>query len=163
MNTRRKSSVKAVPNKASQRDAATPATATPPGGTSTVRNSKKSGRPRLTLARTLKLEATGPQLATDPTLEELLQIKPAVLQNQDARNKEQVSTERVEEAKEALGKLECEIVSALFPSSGSPASFEEIAQRLGMTVKEVREVADDALRGLRSTKSSRSRISTVWN
>lgn len=113
--------------------------------------------------RTLKLEAGGANAFTDPTLQDLLQIKPPSLANENENGKSQATAERVEEAKEALGKLESEIVSALFPSTGLPASLEDVAQRLGMTVKEVRDVADNALRGLRGTKSSRPRLSTVWN
>jgi DNA-directed RNA polymerase sigma subunit (sigma70/sigma32) len=127
------------------------------------KNSSKAEKLRSTSARTLKLQAGGSKPLTDPTLEELLQIKPQCLRKDEELNKEKVATQRVEEAKDALGRLECEIISALFPSSGLPASLEEVAQRLGMTVKEVRDIADDALRGLRGTKSSRPRISTVWN
>jgi hypothetical protein len=76
---------------------------------------------------------------------------------------EEDAANRVEKAKECLGRLETEIVEALFPAQGSPEPLEDIANRLGMTQKEVREVADNALRGLRGTKSSRARLSTVWN
>jgi hypothetical protein len=100
---------------------------------------------------------------TDMTLEELLELKPEALREESAAEKEQATIQRIEEAKEGLRELECEVVSALFPSSGLPEAVEDIAKRLGMTVKEVRDVADDALRGLRGTKSSRPRISTVWN
>lgn len=127
-------------------------------------NSVKPEKARPSSSRTLKLQAGGARSLKDPSLEQLLQLKPECLRREEEElNKEQVAVQRVEEAKEALGKLECEIVSALFPASGLPASLEEVAQRLGMTVKEVRDVADDALRGLRGTKSSRPRISTVWN
>jgi hypothetical protein len=102
--------------------------------------------------------------AQDLTLEQLLEIEPPYVQeelSQEAREK--VAVERVEEAKEALGRLENEIICSLFPSTGLPQSMEEIASRLGMTLKEVQEIADNALRGLRGTRSSRPRLSTVWN
>lgn len=73
------------------------------------------------------------------------------------------TTQKVEEAKQQLGKLECEIISALFPQTGSPESFDSLALRLGMSIKEVREVADNALRGLRGTKGQTPRPSSVWN
>jgi DNA-directed RNA polymerase sigma subunit (sigma70/sigma32) len=112
---------------------------------------------------TLKLQAAAPKPMTDLTLEQLLEIKPISVQEETVVGKSEATSERVDEAKEGLGKLECEIISALFPASGSPEPLEKIAERLGMTVKEVREVADNALRGLRGTKSSRHRLSTVWN
>jgi DNA-directed RNA polymerase sigma subunit (sigma70/sigma32) len=113
--------------------------------------------------RTLKLQAAAPKPMTDLTLEQLLEIKPRCVEEEAVIEKKEETCERVDEAKEGLGKLECEIISALFPQSGSPEPLEKIAERLGMTVKEVREVADNALRGLRGTKSSRHRLSTVWN
>jgi hypothetical protein len=113
--------------------------------------------------RTLKLQAARPEPMIDMSLEELLQIRPPGVKEENDFEKAQATAERVEEAKDALGRLECEVVSALFPSSGLPESLEAVAARLGMTVKEVRDVADNALRGLRGTKSSRPRLSTVWN
>lgn len=71
--------------------------------------------------------------------------------------------QKVEQAKQQLGNLECEIISALFPLSGTPESFESLATRLGMSVKEVRDVADNALRGLRGTKGFPPRPSSAWN
>lgn len=113
--------------------------------------------------RPVALQAPRPKPMTNLTLEELLEIQPPCMKTVSAEVPDKATSQRVEEAKEALGKLECEIVTALFPSTGLPASIEEVAMRLGMTEKEVREVADNALRGLRGTKSSRSRLSTVWN
>jgi DNA-directed RNA polymerase sigma subunit (sigma70/sigma32) len=102
--------------------------------------------------------------AQDLTLEQLLEMEPPCVQEELSQEElEKVAVERVEEAKEALGRLENEIISSLFPATGLPQSMEEIANRLGMTLKEVKEVADNALRGLRGTKSSRPRLSTVWN
>ncbi len=70
---------------------------------------------------------------------------------------------KVEKAVCSLGQLESEVISALFPSDGSsPASFEVIAERLGMTPEEVKGIADNALRGLRGTRGN-SRISKAWN
>lgn len=70
---------------------------------------------------------------------------------------------KVEKAVCSLGQLESEVISALFPADGSvPASFEVIAERLGMTPEEVQGIADDALRGLRGTRGT-SRISKAWN
>lgn len=75
----------------------------------------------------------------------------------------QTTDQRVEAAKEQLGQLECEVISALFPLAGSPQSYETIATRLGMTVGEVRDIADNALRGLRGPRGQRNRTSSVLN
>lgn len=120
-------------------------------------NTKRNG------TRTLKLQASAPRIVGDLSLEEILRIEPLCLREENALKKEEATAERIEEAKESLGRLESEIVSALFPRTGLPDSVEQIAARFGMTVKEVRDVADNALRGLRGTKSSRPRLSTVWN
>ncbi len=70
---------------------------------------------------------------------------------------------KVEKAVCSLGQLESEVISALFPADGSaPASFEVIAEQLGMTPEEVKGIADNALRGLRGTRGT-SRISKAWN
>jgi DNA-directed RNA polymerase sigma subunit (sigma70/sigma32) len=72
--------------------------------------------------------------------------------------------EKVECALQGLGKLESEVIGALFPTDGScPEPFESVATRLGMTIEEVKGIADNALRGLRGTRSAANRISTVWN
>jgi hypothetical protein len=163
MSTRRKSSAKLNPPDSPQGDGVVRSTRSSRHLKSVTKKSIRPTDHQPPVSRTLKLQAQGSQLSKDPTLEELLQLQPCCGTQRDELNKEQLASERVEEAKEALGKLECEIVSALFPSSGLPLSFEEVAQRLGMTVKEVRDVADNALRGLRGTKSSRPRTSTVWN
>lgn len=71
---------------------------------------------------------------------------------------------RVEEAVQTLGKLESEVIAALFPPTGEPpATLEEISKDLGMTVAEVQNIADEALRGLRGIRSSAQRISKAWN
>jgi DNA-directed RNA polymerase sigma subunit (sigma70/sigma32) len=76
---------------------------------------------------------------------------------------EESTARKVEQAKGQLGSLESEIISALFPAAGSPETFEALATRLGMSVKEVREVADSALRDLRGTRGRPPRPSSVWN
>jgi hypothetical protein len=74
------------------------------------------------------------------------------------------TTARVESAIDKLGDLEAAVIAALFPTDGSaPASFEKIAQKLGLTLQEVQSLADNGLRGLRGTKARTPRISTVWN
>lgn len=163
MSTRRRS-----PAKISPLDTPHGVEDAPPSSPDQVKNSctkrpRNEARSKTARSRTLTLQAAAPKPMVDLSLEELLQIKPAGITVESTLEKEQATAERVEEAKEALGKLECEIVSALFPSSGLPESLQDVAARLGMTVKEVREVADNALRGLRGTKSSRPRLSTVWN
>lgn len=74
------------------------------------------------------------------------------------------SPTRVEAAVNNLGKLESEVIAALFPPSGeAPASMQQISDDLGMTVEEVRNIADEALRGLRGLRSAPQRISKAWN
>jgi DNA-directed RNA polymerase sigma subunit (sigma70/sigma32) len=71
---------------------------------------------------------------------------------------------RVDVAVRTLGKLESEVIAALFPPNGEPpATLEEISKELGMTVAEVQNIADEALRGLRGVRSSAQRISKAWN
>ena len=71
---------------------------------------------------------------------------------------------RVESAVSNLGKLESEVIAALFPPSGeAPASMQEISKELGMSVEEVRNIADEALRGLRGLRSGSQRFSKAWN
>jgi DNA-directed RNA polymerase sigma subunit (sigma70/sigma32) len=71
---------------------------------------------------------------------------------------------RVEVAVKTLGKLESEVIAALFPPNGEPpATLEEISKELGMTVGEVQNIADEALRGLRGVRTSAQRISKAWN
>ncbi|MEY4670073.1 MAG: hypothetical protein RL518_2772 [Pseudomonadota bacterium] len=71
---------------------------------------------------------------------------------------------RVEAAVRTLGKLESEVIAALFPPSGEPpATLEEISKDLGMSVAEVQNIADEALRGLRGVRTSAQRVSKAWN
>jgi hypothetical protein len=71
---------------------------------------------------------------------------------------------KVEVAVKTLGKLESEVIAALFPPNGEPpATLEEISNDLGMTVAEVQNIADEALRGLRGLRTGPQRISKAWN
>jgi hypothetical protein len=71
---------------------------------------------------------------------------------------------RVEVAVRTLGKLESEVIAALFPPTGEPpATLEEVSKELGMTVAEVQNIADEALRGLRGVRTSAQRVSKAWN
>jgi DNA-directed RNA polymerase sigma subunit (sigma70/sigma32) len=71
---------------------------------------------------------------------------------------------RVEVAVKTLGQLESEVIAALFPPNGEPpATLDEISKELGMTVAEVQNIADEALRGLRGVRTSAQRISKAWN
>lgn len=71
---------------------------------------------------------------------------------------------RVEVAVQTLGKLESEVIAALFPPNGEPpATLDEISKDLGMTVSEVQNIADEALRGLRGLRTGPQRISKAWN
>lgn len=84
--------------------------------------------------------------------------EPAPPQKQDE------AIEKMDTAIKSLSKLESEVMSALFPTDGSiPQSYELIASRFGMTVEEVKGIADNALRGLRGTRGPNGRISTAWN
>jgi len=116
------------------------------------------------LRRALKPAKRSPVSLIDSNLDQFLDPSsiappPPANASEDAES----AFQKVEEAKQRLGNLECEIISALFPSSGEPESFESLALRLGMSIKEVREVADNALRGLRGTKGCPPRPSSVWN
>lgn len=71
--------------------------------------------------------------------------------------------QRVDSAKEQLSLLEKEVISALFPLSGTPESHEAIADRLGLTLPEVKVLADNALRGLRCSKTRTARTSSILN
>jgi len=74
------------------------------------------------------------------------------------------SPTRVEVAVTTLGKLESAVIAALFPPNGdAPSTLEEISKELGMTVAEVQNIADEALRGLRGVRSGAQRISKAWN
>jgi DNA-directed RNA polymerase sigma subunit (sigma70/sigma32) len=104
-------------------------------------------------------------VATDPELDAFLnvQIQPLAPEADKGVNHIE-TTSKVASAMESLGSLESAVISAIFPSDGSaPQSFEQVAAKLGMTVDEVKGLADNALRGLRGSKSLTPRLSTVWN
>jgi hypothetical protein len=103
------------------------------------------------------------RLASPLTSLDLLLDSPMSLQPSDSSTNDAATVQKVEEAKSGLGRLESEVISALFPSNGLPESFESIAIRLGMSVKEVKSIADNALRSLRGTKGLPARPSSVWN
>ena len=105
-----------------------------------------------------------PQVASAESIVEFFLAAPAVATAASEHPANENGTkEKVEQAKRSLGDLECEVISALFPASGEPESMESIAIRLGMSIQEVRGVADSALRGLRGSKHPLPRPSSVWN
>ncbi len=103
-------------------------------------------------------------VSSDPALAQFLQ---ATTPSQDEKSLEKdrdAAAAKLEKAIDSLGKLEAEVIAALFPtSSDNPETFESLAKRLGMTVEEVKSVADNALRGLRGSRRGALRVSTVWN
>jgi hypothetical protein len=126
-----------------------------PGQDTTPRKSSKDAsnkRPR-------KVRVVSPTPSLQAVLKQSKPAKPLA----QAADPEAIAAQKVEEAKQSLGNLECEVISALFPATGAPQSFEEVATRLGMTIPEVKEIADNALRGLRGPKQQPNRMSTVWN
>ena len=114
---------------------------------------------------TIKLVSTDNLASADKQLEQFLDpssdfeppLTPATVQGH-------AEPSRVEEAVQTLGKLESEVIAALFPPTGeSPATLEEISKDLGMTIAEVQNIADEALRGLRGVRTSAQRVSKAWN
>jgi hypothetical protein len=103
------------------------------------------------------------RLASPLSSLDILLESPMSLQPSDSAANDAATVQKVEEAKNGLGRLESEVISALFPSNGLPESFESIAIRLGMSVREVKGLADNALRSLRGTKGLPARPSSVWN
>ncbi len=99
---------------------------------------------------------------SDPNLKAILVDASSKRLSVQCANSEVSTARKVEEAKESLGSLESEVISALFPESGMPESFDEVAARLGMSPLEVKEIADNALRGLRGPKRT-PRTSSAWN
>jgi hypothetical protein len=142
MSLRRKTSVNSV-NKKSPR----PLTTDLPSHKSTPRSSPKTA-----------------QLASAESVVEFFLAAPAVATaSSEPSTGANSAHNKVEQAKRSLGDLECEVISALFPANGAPESMESIAIRLGMSVQEVRSLADSALRGLRGSKGPLPRPSSVWN
>lgn len=127
---------------------------------------KQSPRPlnRALPSRSNNSQSTSktPQLATAESVVEFFLAAPAAAEVASGQQSANGTKEKVEQAKRSLGELECEVISALFPASGEPESMESIAIRLGMSVQEVRSLADSALRGLRGNKGL-PRPSSVWN
>lgn len=79
-------------------------------------------------------------------------------------NQTATAPSRVEAAVGSLGKLESEVIAALFPPSGGPpATLQQVSEDLGMSVEEVQNIADEALRGLRGARTAVPRISKAWN
>ena len=80
------------------------------------------------------------------------------------RKRPEATPSRVTAAVDSLGKLESAVLAALFPPSGEPPlSMEEISEELGMSIDEVKNIADEALRGLRGGCASQQRVSKAWN
>ena len=70
---------------------------------------------------------------------------------------------KVNSALNGLTVLEFEVISALFPISGAPEPYQIIAQKLGLTIEEVIEIEENALRDLRGTRRGLRRIGAPWN
>jgi len=103
-------------------------------------------------------------VSSDPSLAKFLQATAPTADPKSLERDREAAAAKVEKALDSLGKLEAEIIGALFPTSGAqPESLESLATRLGMTLDEVRNIADDALRGLRGSRLGALRVSTVWN
>jgi DNA-directed RNA polymerase sigma subunit (sigma70/sigma32) len=107
-------------------------------------------------------KATVTVVSSDPNLKAILEDSCRSQITVHTSNSEAAASRKVEEAKQSLGSLESEVISALFPASGMPESFEEVAARLGMSPVEVKEIADNALRGLRGPART-PRNSSAWN
>jgi hypothetical protein len=126
---------------------------------SSSRSPKKSTRARARANPNITLVSPDERLEQflDPSCDFDLPFVPPANQPAEAPS-------RVEVAVQTLGKLESEVIAALFPPNGEPpATLEEISKELGMTVGEVQNIADEALRGLRGVRTSAQRISKAWN
>ena len=130
-----------------------------PKRTSSSRSPKK---PRSTTRRstaTIKLVSVDDQLEQFLNADFDFEAPVSVTSEQPA-----ATPSKVEVAVKTLGKLESEVIAALFPPNGEPpATLEEISNDLGMTVAEVQNIADEALRGLRGLRTGPQRISKAWN
>ncbi len=135
--------------------------------TSEAAEKKSSRSAKSRTSRRSAVKRVAAQLVcSDPALAEFLTSPQAPISKQvDAEsNADAVTSQKVDTAIKTLGKLEAEVIEALFPTSGmEPETFDDLATRLGMTVEEVKGVADNALRGLRGSRLGGLRISTVWN
>lgn len=108
-------------------------------------------------------------VSSDPSLSQLLRTTTSSLDRSGASasrsgSHDKAAAIKVEKAISTLGTIESTVISSLFPTSGdTPETFENLAKQLGMTVKEIQGIADDALRGLRGSRNRAGRISTIWN
>lgn len=159
MALRRKTSLKRVTDSEDERSASDQQSSAP----------QKSARelkltPKITAKPSITPPAVTPEII-DPVLAGFLELNSEQLAPPPTQeNTAEETTARVESAIEKLGDLEAAVIAALFPTDGSaPASFEQISQKLGLTLQEVQSLADNGLRGLRGTKARTPRISTVWN
>ena len=122
------------------------------------RKSKTTKRPAMKLV-TKKL------LAHEPGLDAFLDPKnPFEEPAAPPLKRPEGAPSRVIAAVDTLGKLESAVLTALFPPTGEPpATLEEISEELGMSTDEVKNIADEALRGLRGGCASYQRVSKAWN
>jgi len=110
-------------------------------------------------------------VSSDPSLSQLLRTTTSRLDRSGSGatarrsgSHDKAAAIKVEKAISTLGTIESTVISSLFPTSGdTPETFENLAKQLGMTVKEIQGIADDALRGLRGSRNRAGRISTIWN
>lgn len=126
---------------------------------SSSRNPRKSKAPSPRRNPNIKLVSIDKELEQflDPSCDFEAAISLPVAANEP-------SPSRVEAAVKTLGKLESEVIAALFPANGAaPATLEEVSEELGMSVAEVQNIADEALRGLRGLRSGPQRLSKAWN
>jgi len=131
-----------------------------------TRTAKPRGRYPLAETSPLSVKILRKDPALSLLLEEPLKIPAGTSTNSQTHSESQSHREtviKVEKAVNSLGQLESEVIAALFPVDGrDPATFEVIAEQLGMTTEEVKGIADNALRGLRGGRAL-SRISNAWN
>jgi|GEM_PF-3626656 len=125
-------------------------------------NLSKAKRPRNKTGSHNKRSRGARVVAAIPALKAVAP-ESVVLESPESLDPEVIAALKVEEAKKCLGNLECEVLSALFPPCGLPQSVEEVAAKLGMNTQEVKDIVDNALRGLRGPKAVASRPSNVWN
>ena len=124
------------------------------------RSSKKSVTNANRSNPSIKLVSIDKQL--DEFLNPEVDFNPGL--NSPATNQPVSAQSRVEVAVKTLGKLESEVIAALFPPTGEPpATLEDISRDLGMSVAEVQNIADEALRGLRGLRTGPQRVSKAWN
>ena len=145
----------------------TPAIKTTAIKNTAIKNSELSDAGKVSNSAELgrSLDAMPPRLSqSTPDLKAVKHPTVEAPKEDSSNSPDQNMIQRVESAIHGLGKLESDVMAALFPTDGSlPQSNEVIAQRLGMTVEEVKGVADNALRGLRGARGPGGRGSSVWN